>query len=150
MRGAVSGGALQALHDLGFKSCFDSIYGSSAGAINATYFLADQREGVDVYSQDITNTQFIDLKRLLKKKDVVQSQPLPLPLLPWVARAQLPSTVSKGFCVCFNTKPPCLSLATWSDQNHITPISAHHSHILSCNLAVLQVRLWTSPSCWTM
>lgn len=45
------------------------MYGSSAGAINATYFLSGQREGVDIYSQDITNTDFIDLRRLLGNKD---------------------------------------------------------------------------------
>jgi len=44
MRGAVSGGALQALHDLGLRDAFDVVYGSSAGAMNATYFLAGQRE----------------------------------------------------------------------------------------------------------
>ena len=51
------------------RDCFDAVYGSSAGAINSTYFLAGQRHGVDVYSQDITTTKFIDLKRLLKSKD---------------------------------------------------------------------------------
>ena len=39
--------------------------GSSAGAINATYFLADQREGVDIYHQDIANEQFCDMRRLV-------------------------------------------------------------------------------------
>ncbi|KAK9806904.1 hypothetical protein WJX72_006985 [[Myrmecia] bisecta] len=67
MRGAVSGGALQALHDLGLKDAFDAVYGSSAGAINATYFLSDQRTGVDIYTEDIANQQFIDLGRLLNR-----------------------------------------------------------------------------------
>jgi len=49
MRGAVSGGGLQALHDLGLRDVFDCVYGSSAGAINATYFLSGQRDGVDIY-----------------------------------------------------------------------------------------------------
>jgi hypothetical protein len=39
MRGCVSGGALQALADLGLRDVFDAVYGSSAGAINSTYFL---------------------------------------------------------------------------------------------------------------
>ena len=39
MRGCVSGGALQALADLGLRDIFDAVYGSSAGAINSTYFL---------------------------------------------------------------------------------------------------------------
>lgn len=49
------------------RDCVDAVYGSSAGALNATYFLSGQREGVDIYSQDISNQQFIDLKRLLKR-----------------------------------------------------------------------------------
>lgn len=40
MRGCVSGGSLQALTDLGLRECFDAVYGSSAGAINSTYFLS--------------------------------------------------------------------------------------------------------------
>ena len=50
------------------------MYGSSAGAINATYFLSGQREGVDIYSQDIANTDFCDLRRLLQKKGTEQSE----------------------------------------------------------------------------
>eukprot|EP00890_Picochlorum_soloecismus_P002600 jgi/Picsp_1/3340/NSC_06178-R1_protein len=69
MRGCVSGGALQALADLGLKSAFDAVYGSSAGAINATYFLSEQREGVNIYHEHIASTEFIDLKRLLSRKD---------------------------------------------------------------------------------
>ena len=68
MRGAVSGGALQALHDLGLRDAFDVVYGSSAGAMNATYFLAGQREGVTIYSDHIANDRFCDMRRLLKKR----------------------------------------------------------------------------------
>ncbi len=50
------------------RDVFDVAYGSSAGAINATYFLSGQREGVDVYSQDISNKTFCDLRRLLDRK----------------------------------------------------------------------------------
>jgi predicted patatin/cPLA2 family phospholipase len=69
MRGCVSGGALQALADLGLKNAFDAVYGSSAGAINATYFLSEQRDGVNIYHEHIASTEFIDLKRLLSRKD---------------------------------------------------------------------------------
>ena len=68
MRGAVSAGGLQALHDLGLRSCFDAVYGSSAGAINATYFLSGQRDGVDVYARHIANDRFCDLRRLVKRR----------------------------------------------------------------------------------
>ncbi|KAK9825984.1 hypothetical protein WJX74_003239 [Apatococcus lobatus] len=76
MRGAVSGGSLQALHDLGLRDVFDVAYGSSAGAINATYFLSGQREGVDVYSQDISNKTFCDLRRLLDRKRDIDADPV--------------------------------------------------------------------------
>lgn len=64
MRGCVSGGALQALTDLGLRECFDAVYGSSAGAINSTYFLSGQRSGVDIYHQHIACPEFINLRRL--------------------------------------------------------------------------------------
>ena len=41
------------------------MYGSSAGAINATYFLSGQREGVNIYTDEIACKEFIDLGRLL-------------------------------------------------------------------------------------
>ncbi|KAA6416561.1 MAG: patatin-like phospholipase [Trebouxia sp. A1-2] len=73
MRGAVSAGGLLELGNLGFrqvrKECFDAVYGSSAGAINATYFLSGQREGVRIYYEDIANKQFVDLSRLLDRKN---------------------------------------------------------------------------------
>lgn len=40
MRGVVSAGALTVLHFLGLRRVFDATYGSSAGAMNLTYFLA--------------------------------------------------------------------------------------------------------------
>ena len=43
------------------------MYGSSAGAINATYFLSGQRDGVGIYTQHIANQRFIDLGRLWKR-----------------------------------------------------------------------------------
>lgn len=51
------------------RECFDAIYGSSAGAINATYFLSGQREGVRIYYEDIANKKFVDLARLLDRKN---------------------------------------------------------------------------------
>lgn len=49
------------------RNAFDAVYGSSAGAINATYFLSGQRDGVSIYTEEIANQQFIDLRRLFKK-----------------------------------------------------------------------------------
>ena len=62
MRGVVSAGMVSALEELGLTHAFDAVYGSSAGAINAAYFLAGQaRLGTTIYYEDINNARFIDL-----------------------------------------------------------------------------------------
>src|SRR5579871_2481947 len=54
MRGVVSAGMVSALEELGLVTAFDAVYGSSAGAINAAYFLAGQaRLGTTIYFEDI-------------------------------------------------------------------------------------------------
>ena len=53
------------------------MYGASAGAINATYFLTGQREGVDIYCEDIANKLFLDLSRLVGRSSGART-PLPL------------------------------------------------------------------------
>jgi hypothetical protein len=64
MRGVVSAGMVAALEQLGLTDAFDAVYGSSAGAINGAYFLAGQANlGVTIYSEDINNRHFIDLRR---------------------------------------------------------------------------------------
>ena len=50
------------------------MYGSSAGAINATYFLSGQRDGVGIYTQHIANQRFIDLGRLWKRGQGARAQ----------------------------------------------------------------------------
>ncbi len=47
------------------RDSFDAVYGASAGAINATYFLTGQPEGVSIYADDIANKTFCDLSRLV-------------------------------------------------------------------------------------
>ena len=72
MRGVVSAGMVSALEELGLTGAFDAVYGSSAGAINAAYFLAGQaRMGTTIYSEDINNRRFIDLRRALRGLPVV-------------------------------------------------------------------------------
>jgi predicted patatin/cPLA2 family phospholipase len=67
MRGVFTAGALCALEDLGVRHVFDAIYGSSAGAINAGYFLAGQiAEGTSIYYSEINNRTFIDFRRIWK------------------------------------------------------------------------------------
>ena len=72
MRGVISAGMVSALEALGLTHAFDEIYGSSAGAINAAYFLAGQaRLGQTVYYEDINNRHFIDLRRSLLGRPIV-------------------------------------------------------------------------------
>ncbi len=72
MRGVVSAGMVSALEELGLVHGFDAVYGSSAGAINAAYFLAGQAAfGTSIYAEDINNRHFIDLRRLLTGRPVV-------------------------------------------------------------------------------
>lgn len=72
MRGVVSAGMVAALEELGLTSAFDAVYGSSAGAINGAYFLAGQAAfGATVYSEDINNRHFIDFRRPLGGRPIV-------------------------------------------------------------------------------
>jgi predicted patatin/cPLA2 family phospholipase len=72
MRGVISAGMMWALEDLGFADLFDAVYGSSAGAINAAYFLAGQAGlGATIYYEDINNRRFIDLRRAALGRPIV-------------------------------------------------------------------------------
>ena len=68
MKGVVSAGACGELLRLGMYDCFDAVYGSSAGAMNLTYYLAKQPEGVAAYQEDLVDGSFLDLRRLPKTK----------------------------------------------------------------------------------
>jgi predicted patatin/cPLA2 family phospholipase len=72
MRGVISAGMVWALEDLGYVEAFDAVYGSSAGAINAAYFLAGQAGlGTRIYYEDINNSSFIRLARALAGRPIV-------------------------------------------------------------------------------
>ena len=72
MRGVISAGMVSALETLGLTEAFDIVYGSSAGAINAAYFLAAQaRLGTTIYYEDINNRRFIDLRRAFTSRSIV-------------------------------------------------------------------------------
>src|SRR3989442_4926282 len=59
MRGVISCGALMALEELGMTEVFDEVYGGSAGAVNAAYFLAGQAAyATALYYQKINSTRF--------------------------------------------------------------------------------------------
>ena len=72
MRAAVSGGMVVAIEQLGLTNVFDKIYASSGGAFNAVYLMTGQAlYGSSIYADELTNTRFIDLKRLPTSKPVV-------------------------------------------------------------------------------
>ncbi|NQW02445.1 MAG: patatin family protein [Acidobacteria bacterium] len=72
MRGVVSAGMVSALSDLGYADMFDAVYGSSAGAISGAYFLAGQAaRGTTVYYEDINRREFIDFRRILLGRPVL-------------------------------------------------------------------------------
>jgi predicted patatin/cPLA2 family phospholipase len=72
MRGVISAGMVWALEDLGYVDAFDAVYGSSAGAINAAYFLAGQAGlGTTIYYEDINNTSFIRMSRAAVRRPIV-------------------------------------------------------------------------------
>src|SRR6187549_57110 len=72
MRGVISAGMVSALEALGLVDAFDAVYGSSAGAINAAYFLGGQAGiGSRIYFEDINNSSFIDMSRALAGRPIV-------------------------------------------------------------------------------
>jgi predicted patatin/cPLA2 family phospholipase len=71
MRGVLSAGSLLALDQLGFRDCFDQVFATSAGAVNATYLLSGQGAlGITVYFDDINNRRFYNPRRITKVVDV--------------------------------------------------------------------------------
>ncbi|MDP2996870.1 MAG: patatin-like phospholipase family protein [Bryobacterales bacterium] len=60
MRGVISGGVLVAMERLGLTDVFDEVYGESAGAINACYFLAGQADfGASIYRDNLSSRKFV-------------------------------------------------------------------------------------------
>jgi len=61
LRGVCSAGGVVALEHLGFTDLFDHVYGTSAGAMNASYFLAGQaRLGIRVYYEDMNRREIVN------------------------------------------------------------------------------------------
>ncbi len=71
MRGVLSAGSLLAIDLMGFRDVFDQVYATSAGGVNAAYFLSGQGKlGISVYFEDINNSKFINLCRIFKIVDI--------------------------------------------------------------------------------
>ena len=67
MRGAVSAGAAAAISLLGLSDAFDSVYGSSAGALIAAFFVSKQLNGTVIYSDILPRAgkKFLDRAQLI-------------------------------------------------------------------------------------
>jgi predicted patatin/cPLA2 family phospholipase len=71
MRGVCSAGGVAALAHLGFTELFDEVYATSAGAMNASYFLSGQpASGISIYFDDCTTRLFINPLRFWKLIDI--------------------------------------------------------------------------------
>ena len=70
MRATYSAGALVTLIEYGFSGVFDHVIGSSAGGMNAAYFVSSDAETAHVYTDDLPNKNFINLLRRDKKVDI--------------------------------------------------------------------------------
>lgn len=73
MRGVVSAGMLAALEDIGIgPEVFDEIFGSSAGALNAAFYIAGQASGsIPLYIETAANKAFKDPRRLLCGQPII-------------------------------------------------------------------------------
>lgn len=71
MRSVYSAGGAVALAHLGFSELFDEVYATSAGVMNASYFLSNQPfVGITVYYDSCTSRLFMNPLRLWKVLDV--------------------------------------------------------------------------------
>src|SRR4051794_16892792 len=67
MRGSVSGGMALALDELGLSDAFDAAYGSSAGTLNAMWFVSGRvREGIPTWIDPSLVHELINPRRLLR------------------------------------------------------------------------------------
>ena len=93
MRGVISCAALMALEDLSMTNVFDEVYGASAGALNAAYFLAGQAAyATSIYYQKINNTRILGRiwhRRMVNIDDLFDSIIAGDPGIAFVSRVRL-------------------------------------------------------------
>src|SRR4051812_24579153 len=77
MRGAVSGGMVLALDELGLRHAFDAAYGSSAGTLNAMWLISGRvQEGIPTWTDPRLVHELIRKRRALGGKPVVDIRTL--------------------------------------------------------------------------
>jgi predicted patatin/cPLA2 family phospholipase len=67
MQGIISAAMCHQLLLMGLRPVFDAVYGASAGALNASFFLATQPRGLDIYTEELVDGNFLDLTQMLPK-----------------------------------------------------------------------------------
>ena len=71
MRGSTSAGGALALAHLGLSGLFDDVYATSAGVMNAAYYLSRQEDiGISIYFDDLATRAFYNPWRFWKVLDV--------------------------------------------------------------------------------
>ena len=70
MRAVYSCGAMVTLLQYGLTDVFEHVIGSSAGAMNGAYYLSADTEATSIYTEDISNKNFVNLLRRDKKVDI--------------------------------------------------------------------------------
>lgn len=71
LRAVCSAGGVVALEHLGLTEVFDQVYGTSAGAMNASYFVAGQaRLGIRIYYEDMNRRAVVNPWRFWKILDL--------------------------------------------------------------------------------
>lgn len=71
MRSVYSAGGAVALAQLGFSEVFDDVYATSAGVMNASYFISNQPMiGITVYYESCTTALFMNPLRVWKVLDI--------------------------------------------------------------------------------
>ena len=71
LRGVCSAGGAVALEDLRLTEVFDHVYGTSAGVMNASYFVAGQaRLGIRIYYEDMNRREIVNPWRLWRILDL--------------------------------------------------------------------------------
>jgi predicted patatin/cPLA2 family phospholipase len=71
LRGVCSAGGVAALEELGLGEVFDHVYGTSAGVMNAAYFVAGQaREGIRIYYEDMNRRPIVNPLRFFNILDL--------------------------------------------------------------------------------
>jgi predicted patatin/cPLA2 family phospholipase len=72
MRGVISGAMCTQLDDAGFGDAFDVVYGGSSGAINATFFVAQQCwYPLSIYFDDLATNEFVKFSRALSGGSII-------------------------------------------------------------------------------